>query len=654
MKNKKNNYRNQLKKLKKFNFLFLLFFTVFLLLSLVTLTYVQVNKKNSSFDSAIATTSVEISPITSSILSDFPFPRGKNVPFGWYSCGGAEGYPPRYSNIMSPDNPCVIDNYTIIFPSFGYGVRKTSQPYTTGQPLISKLKSLNRSKQHLVYLGCNWRNPDPNATGSDFYRNPLCEDSSIWEQEIKKLKDQGITENDFFAFYQTDEQHNFKAQLAMYNAVKKYYPNVPVFASLNDKTNLSYRVPKIDVLVAQSYPYAHGEKIAGTYLRLLRTIPRWHKNKNNIPIPVFMATETYGLCKVDPSNLSLDSNEKIKNRIKVSNVMGIMAGAQGIISYFMGTKYDKDCNGKCARLTPCEEAQKEFYPIYNHIWPWIIENNRKELPVTINSGLSMSKLRSLNFVYEPKNNDIGPLDYKTVVAWKLVNKLDQPLIIVASLLEPSETLEPNTITINEVPNGIYSVLGENKSIVVTKNEIRDILYPYNYRLYQFVSELRPTFTSTPSSYSLIPSTTINDFENVTIIKKSSRNKYSVTNINENINPFTDRRFITINSIPKSYIGDIMIQTPVEDRSRTETNLIEINLPYRAIVYVAFDTRALRQLPSWLSEKNGWEKTNEILYLSENNKTHTLYKKEHMAGSIILGGASLSSDYFNYYVIIKKI
>lgn len=644
MKTKKTIAKSNRRKLKKFNFLFLLFFTVFILLSLVVLTYVQVKKKNNSFDNVIATTSVEISPITSSILSDFPFPRGKNVPFGWYSCGGAEGTPPSYSNIMSPDNPCVIDNYTIIFPSFGYGVRKTSQPYTTGQPLISKLKSLNRSKQHLVYLGCNWRNPDPNATGSDFYRNPLCENSFIWEQEIKKLKEQGITENDFFAFYQTDEQHNFDAQLAMYNAVKKYYPNVPVFASLNDKTNLSYRVPKIDVLVAQSYPYAHGEKIAGTYLRLLRTIPRWHKNKNNIPIPVFMATETYGLCKVDPSNLSLDSNEKIKNRIKVSNIMGVMAGAQGIISYFMGTKYDKDCNGRCARLTPCEEAQKEFYPIYNYIWPWIIENNREELPITIHSGLSTSKLRSLNFVYEPKNNDIGPLDYKTVVAWKFLNKLNQPLIIAASLLEPSETSEPNTITINGIPNGIYAVLGENRNLIVTNNQIQDVLYPYGYRLYQLVSELKltPTTSVTPSVFS-----------NVTILRKFSNNNYSIATINENTKPFTDRS-VSITFIPKSYIGDVILQTPVEDRTKTETNLIEINLPYKAMVYVAFDTRALDKIPSWLSEKNGWVKTSETITLSETNKTHTLYRKEHLAGNIIFGGAGLPNYYFNYYVIIKKL
>lgn len=453
-------------------------------------------------DSVMATTAATIQPISSAILSDFPYPRGSAPPYGWYTCGGAEGNPASYANIMSISNPCIRDNYTVIFPNFGYGIRSTNSPYKTGTPLITLLRQRGRSKQHLVNMGCTWRNPDPNATGNAIYDNPACEDPLLWDSEIKKLRDGGITENDMYAFYQTDEQHDYKAQIAMYNAVKKYYPNVPVIGSVCDKCNIELNVPKLDVLVAQNYPDAHGEKIAGTYMRYKVHVPRWHNNKTGVRIPVIGGSESYGICQVQPNNISFNTETKIKDRVQVSIVMGVITGVQGVMGYKLGTAYPADCNGECALNTPCEAGNRDFYPMYNHIWPWIREAKREELPIQVLSGLTSGKLNRTNHVYDP-NYEVGTLVYPAVAAAKFYDKNNIALIVSSSLFEPKETNTTNTVIIQNVPNGNYAVLGENRTITVSNNTIQDTFMPYQYHIYQQVSGL--TALPSPTSPSVRPS-----------------------------------------------------------------------------------------------------------------------------------------------------
>ncbi|NTV30429.1 hypothetical protein HGA91_00415 [candidate division WWE3 bacterium] len=159
-------------------------------------------------------------------------------------------------------------------------------------------------------------------------------------------------------------------------------------------------------------------------------------------------------------------------------------------------------------------------------------------------------------------------------------------------------------------------------------------------------DTRPTPT-------LRPTTTPIPVSGISIVSKASNNTYTLvgggTQIGQQV--FSDR-IVTFANIPSEYVGLTLLQTPVNDRTISNETAITLRVDHSVTVYVAFDSRVTGSIPSWLTSSNGWTNTGKTITIDEEGKTHTLFSKTFSAGQINLGGVGLSTDYFNYYVLIK--
>jgi Domain of unknown function DUF11 len=433
------------------------------------------------------------------VLNDFPFPRGSAPPYGWYSCGGAEGDPQSFSNIMAPDNDCITSQYTLIFPSFGFGLRHSGNgpagdrfSLRSDYGLVQKMIDRGRAKQHILYLGCDWR--DPEAT-------PACVDEAGWDSAFRAMRDAGFTAQDMFGFYQTDEQYNFDAIESMTTAARRYFSGVPILITHNVTISFPYSVSRTaglaDINVTQNYPYAHGEKYLGTYLKHLYHVEKW----KDAGIDIYAAPEAYGdVCSGVSGNPSLDSTDDLYNRLVGQIVLEIIAGTQGILLYTHGVEGNSVC-ANCstpAAGTPCVDAARDFFPVYNALWPWILADNRQQLDVQITSGLQNVSLNNATYIFDSRYtydpNLYGgdnPTQSESVVAWQLTNSAGQEIYIASSVLEPRDSQAPNSYVISGIPNGTYEVALEGRSVTVTDGTIQDVLDPYGFHIYAPAGAISP-------------------------------------------------------------------------------------------------------------------------------------------------------------------
>ncbi|NTV30873.1 hypothetical protein HGA91_02745 [candidate division WWE3 bacterium] len=477
---------------------------------LIANTFPIRNKELANFFSK----STSSAAVSSSILANYPFPRGSAPPYGWYGCQRPDPNT-GWLNPITADNECIKDNYTLIqHYSFGLVTKTTSSSYNYSNSygnyafsrgMLTHIEALNRQKQYLLNMGCN-------------HSDPGCYDRNLWFSAVKWLKDQGWTDQDLFAFYATDETWTRDHLLAIRDSVRQYFPQAIVVHSMN------HRIPewdngyadKIDVVVIQSYPTNKGEKVAGTYLTMDRYIPRWREFGKKYPGPLgatrpqgviaYHAVDTYQYCKTtDTTNVDINSDAKKYQRTVHQVILGILAGAQGAIPYYLG-----DSSGtNNAWGTPCEDGFYDFYPTYAALWPWIMQADRIQLNVDILSGLEKSKTNTTDFViglYDeiPQQQ----VEYPGVIAWGFKDANSRPMYIAASMYAPSDTTSGNTARVNGIANGTYQVYGENRTVTVNNGSIQDTFLPYGYHIYipTNVAITSPApLTATPT---VVPTSTI--------------------------------------------------------------------------------------------------------------------------------------------------
>ncbi|NTV30875.1 hypothetical protein HGA91_02755 [candidate division WWE3 bacterium] len=156
----------------------------------------------------------------------------------------------------------------------------------------------------------------------------------------------------------------------------------------------------------------------------------------------------------------------------------------------------------------------------------------------------------------------------------------------------------------------------------------------------------PPVSSTPTAGVSVTPTTTPSTGDISIVSKATNSVYEISRIGVGVKPFSDSN-VTIANIPSPYNNQVFLRTPVDDRTQTNTNLITLSIARPATVYIAYDSRITP--PTWITN-GGWVNTDDRIMISEMSKTHTLYSKRYSAGNVVLSGAGLNENYFNYYVI----
>ncbi|NTV30871.1 hypothetical protein HGA91_02735 [candidate division WWE3 bacterium] len=458
---------------------------------------------------------VSSAAVSASVLNDYAFPRGSAPPYGWYACSRAHPEDGWYTPYWS-EHECITNQYTIIqdYP-WGLISKNTGAgnagnysnsfgSYNFNDGILNYIsKNFNRSKQYLFNAGCS-----ANDDG--------CLDPNLWNKAYEWLKSQGWSDESIAGVYMTDEIF-VERQGVIRDAVRKHFPKAIIVHSQNHQTpdwdNGVY--DKIDVLVAQSYPYYKWEKVAGTYLTLNRSVPRWKKWGALYPGPegkprpqgviTYAALDTYRYCRLSTTtDLAINTPSKKQQRVAHQIVLATLGGAQGVMAYYLGSGAADDPG---ALGTPCEAGIIDFYPTYVAIWPWIMPGDRTEMPVAILSGLEKSITNRTDYVIGPWDNEPQVrVEYPGVIAYQFKDAQGRPIYIGSSMYDPADTPTGNTARIENIPNGTYEVYGENRTVSVTNGSITDTFLPYGYHIYALVgtfngSGITPTTTpgATPTT-----------------------------------------------------------------------------------------------------------------------------------------------------------
>jgi hypothetical protein len=356
----------------------------------------------------------------SSINNEFPYPRGTAPAYGYMGCESG--------------NTCISGNATLVH--FGWTASITPQEFVDN---VTKAKKLGVSNYIIVPGG-------PEMSSENFWK------------EVKEL---GVTDKDFFGVYFPDEPTDPSKIIAMHTAMKKYFPNAVAGDYLGDMASNGSTefIPGLDIAFFTGYTIFHDRPHAWTYGNLITNEPAWKKAGKT----VYLTTETFGnACKVTASNPSLNTSQKVSDRQTSQIVMGILGGAQGVFSY--ANKYAKD--------TPCDTGWANFRPKYEQVWPWIMNGNRTLLTTKVTSGRTNI------------NSDPGGT-ISAVTAYIFTDADGRKLVASSSMLDFTEANGVvNKATINGMPNGIYDVLWENRTVNVTDGNIKDTWQPCEYHFYQ--------------------------------------------------------------------------------------------------------------------------------------------------------------------------
>ena len=103
--------------------------------------------------------------------------------------------------------------------------------------------------------------------------------------------------------------------------------------------------------------------------------------------------------------------------------------------------------------------------------------------------------------------------------------------------------------------------------------------------------------------------------------------------------YTDRSYV-LTSIPSRYLGMAAVKTPNDDLGRSdESNYLKFRMPYDAMVYVAYDSRAT-SMPNWL---RNFTYTGDNLYTSLASQDHLkIYGKAFNEGDCVDLGANYAA------------
>lgn len=394
------------------------------LISLISILFVCFIINGSSVAFAASEHSVSQKELPAN--NGFPYPRGEIPPYGYMGC--EEG------------NTCIEENATLIH--FGWAFSITPQEFVDNVRIAKKL-GINK---YLVNTG-----------------GPEMSNESFW----KRVRDLGITDNDFYGVYFPDEPNNPSEIIAMHTAMKKYFPNAVAgtyFGAMSQGGDEAF-IPGLDIAFFTTYTKFHPERPhAWVYGILIANGPAW----KNASKTIFSATEAFGeACMVNPDDPDLNATQKVNDRQISQIVMGILGGAQGVFSY--ANKY--------AKGTPCDTGWASFEPRYEQVWPWVMEGNRSLLSTNVTSGTK-------NVTYSPNSSSPG-LRISAVTAYDFTDAEGRKLVASSSMLDFTEANgTENNATISNVLNGTYDVLWENRTVNVTDGTINDTWQPYSYHFYQ--------------------------------------------------------------------------------------------------------------------------------------------------------------------------
>lgn len=358
----------------------------------------------------------------SSTNNESPYPRGTAPAYGMMG--------------WETGTQFLTDNATLVH--LGWSTSITPQQFVDN---VNRGKELGISK-YLV------------ATGG-----PQMESESFWEE----VRDMGVTDDDFYGVYLPDEEGSPSTLISMYTGMKKYFPNAVAGDYLGDMQtgpDDEEFIPGLDVCYFTTYTKFHPERPhAWVYGNLIANAPDW----KNAGKTVYVATEAFGQAiEVNDLDPDLNTTQKVADRHESQIVMGILGGAQGVFSY--AYKYAED--------TPGYTGWTSFKPKYEQVWPWIMNDNRTLLTTNVTSGRT-------NIISDPG----GTID--AVTAYIFTDADDRKLVVSSSMLDFTEANgRANNATITGVPDGMYDVLWENRTVNVTDGTINDTWQPYEYHFYQ--------------------------------------------------------------------------------------------------------------------------------------------------------------------------
>jgi chitodextrinase len=103
-----------------------------------------------------------------------------------------------------------------------------------------------------------------------------------------------------------------------------------------------------------------------------------------------------------------------------------------------------------------------------------------------------------------------------------------------------------------------------------------------------------------------------------------------------------------------------VRTKNDDKANTDTNHINIGLGRDAIVYVAYDPRAI-SIPNWLSSGQGWTDTGLSIGVTDRGASSLrIYSKPFSPGMVVLGGNQAAgyvgppSGYSSNYIVLIRL
>lgn len=461
------------------------------------------------------TTPVDTADASQINYGEYAYPRGNNPPFGWIGCGYS------FPNGFSDPTRCIEDGYTLI--NDGYA---NMSPSNFAQQFAT-LQGKNRLRQFMPYLGWGPYKKDVGATDvAPFPIDDATKSQAWWDARLANIRTE-IAKNgnpdELFAFYTSDEPIVVDELRYQYNAIRKHFPKAAVFTygttyggpwsvlkerlTYNDPSKLTTSfgvngmrtMPFADIAgVAMYYTYSkirYPEIIShgAIYYRVQALIDgictqfgscrgqqndawSWKKQGKT----VYFVPELYAdACIVSSRDPDRSSEKLVYDKVVNEITQSIAAGAQGVFAF----EYNRFRQG--IQSMECYYAMKDYFGLYQQIWPWIRAGNITRRPVTVTSGLANWKSPD-TWRFEPNHPTLISAEF---------DLSGRKMIVVANLMSPSDFSGQINGTVNGLTNGTYDRLSldqttnsiQRNRVSISGSSVSVSLPPYGYAIYQQVT-----------------------------------------------------------------------------------------------------------------------------------------------------------------------
>ncbi len=373
-----------------------------------------------------------------------PYPAGDEMPFGWAGCKDMAR--------------CRDDGFTVIHRAYWGNIDSASA---------------SQWAQDAMALGIEKN--FVNTTPFDLMRsNPLSQQYDLWKNWFQGAT-QVVPPWTILGYYLPDEPEPSQGEYDKVNEIMRALKDVDpeALGILYDggvdpntlKTILGTVGPGIDVLLDGGYPIHHPEYggpgwVYGRLREIEATVKSFGKT-------IWIVTEGF-----DEACARTDTLARTKHQF----VMGILGGAQGVMTYSYAYSFDNDCY----------VAHQEFLPVYRTLWPWIKAANRQELPVTVTSGPAKTPVYNLS----------QEVSFTSVVAWLFTDEGGRIMLGTVNLLDDAAV----GATVSGLPKGTWQVVEEGRSVTVGDDGLlADSWAPLGYHFYILdgVGSPPPSPTVTP-------------------------------------------------------------------------------------------------------------------------------------------------------------